>query len=73
MLFLPLQDLRNYQYSLPLVEGLHIHMEMGNSCILIPRTRFQEVRAFIQRYTTRLRLTSVWGPNLCKIVFDLMF
>ncbi|KAJ8261161.1 hypothetical protein COCON_G00168840 [Conger conger] len=38
-----LADLRNYQYSLPLVEGLHIHMEMGNSSIQIPRTRFQEM------------------------------
>ncbi|KAI1905353.1 hypothetical protein AGOR_G00015230 [Albula goreensis] len=38
-----LADLRNYQYSLPVVEGLHIHMEMGNSYIHIPRTRFQEM------------------------------
>ncbi|KAJ8401909.1 hypothetical protein AAFF_G00374900 [Aldrovandia affinis] len=38
-----LADLRNYQYSLPVVEGLHIHMEMGNSYIHIPRSRFQEM------------------------------
>ncbi|XP_035246923.1 zinc finger FYVE domain-containing protein 16 isoform X2 [Anguilla anguilla] len=38
-----LADLRNYQYSLPVVEGLRIHMEMGNSYIQIPRTRFQEM------------------------------
>ncbi|XP_036385443.1 zinc finger FYVE domain-containing protein 16 [Megalops cyprinoides] len=38
-----LADLRNYQYSLPVVEGLRIHMEMGNSYIHIPRARFQEM------------------------------
>lgn len=39
------QDLRNYQYSLCVVEGLRIHMEMGHSYIDIPRSSFSEVRA----------------------------
>uniref|UniRef100_A0A667YX57 Zinc finger, FYVE domain containing 16 n=1 Tax=Myripristis murdjan TaxID=586833 RepID=A0A667YX57_9TELE len=38
-----LADLRNYQYSLPVVEGLRIHMEMGHSYVDIPKSRFNEV------------------------------
>ncbi|XP_058887805.1 zinc finger FYVE domain-containing protein 16-like isoform X1 [Acipenser ruthenus] len=38
-----LADLRNYQYSLASVEGLLIHMEMGNSYIEIPKGRFNEM------------------------------
>ncbi|XP_063067707.1 zinc finger FYVE domain-containing protein 16 isoform X2 [Engraulis encrasicolus] len=38
-----LADLRNYQYSLPQVEGLRVHMEMGNSTIHIPKARFHEM------------------------------
>uniref|UniRef100_A0A671MSF5 Zinc finger FYVE domain-containing protein 16-like n=1 Tax=Sinocyclocheilus anshuiensis TaxID=1608454 RepID=A0A671MSF5_9TELE len=37
------QDLRNYQYSLPVVESLRVHMEMGNSYIDIPKSRFNEM------------------------------
>uniref|UniRef100_A0A8C6LN60 Zinc finger, FYVE domain containing 16 n=1 Tax=Nothobranchius furzeri TaxID=105023 RepID=A0A8C6LN60_NOTFU len=37
-----LADLRNYQYSLPVVEGLRIHMEMGHSYIEIPKSSFNE-------------------------------
>lgn len=44
MCFCPPQDLRNYQYSLPLVEGLRVHMELGNSYIHIPKSKFHEVR-----------------------------
>lgn len=43
-MYFPLQDLRNYQYSLPVVEGLRIHMEMGHSYIDIPKSSFNEVR-----------------------------
>lgn len=42
--FFPPQDLRNYQYSLSVVEGLRIHMEMGHSYIDIPKSSFTEVR-----------------------------
>lgn len=38
-----LADLRNYQYSLPAVEGLRIHMEMGHSYIDIPKSRFSQM------------------------------
>ncbi|KAL0965204.1 hypothetical protein UPYG_G00278160 [Umbra pygmaea] len=38
-----LADLRNYQYSLPSVEGLRVHMEMGHSYIDIPRSSFTEM------------------------------
>ncbi|XP_026129868.1 zinc finger FYVE domain-containing protein 16-like isoform X1 [Carassius auratus] len=38
-----LTDLRNYQYSLPVVENLRVHMEMGNSYIDIPKSRFNEM------------------------------
>uniref|UniRef100_A0A8C5EDR7 FYVE-type domain-containing protein n=1 Tax=Gouania willdenowi TaxID=441366 RepID=A0A8C5EDR7_GOUWI len=38
-----LADLRNYQYSLPVVEGLRIHMEMGHSYIDVPKSSFNEV------------------------------
>uniref|UniRef100_A0A8C3A7U2 Zinc finger, FYVE domain containing 16 n=1 Tax=Cyclopterus lumpus TaxID=8103 RepID=A0A8C3A7U2_CYCLU len=37
-----LADLRNYQYSLSVVEGLRIHMEMGHSYIDIPKRSFNE-------------------------------
>ncbi|KAM6984895.1 zinc finger FYVE domain-containing protein 16 [Aplochiton taeniatus] len=38
-----LADLRNFQYSLPAVEGLRIHMEMGHSYIDIPKSSFSEM------------------------------
>lgn len=38
-----LSDLRNYQYSLSVVEGLRIHMEMGHSYIDIPKSSFNEM------------------------------
>ncbi|XP_061116503.1 zinc finger FYVE domain-containing protein 16-like isoform X1 [Conger conger] len=38
-----LSDLRNFQYSLAMVEGLQVHMEMGNSYILIPKARFTQM------------------------------
>ncbi|XP_029430138.1 zinc finger FYVE domain-containing protein 16 isoform X2 [Rhinatrema bivittatum] len=38
-----LADLRNFQYTLPNVDGLLIHMEMGKSCIKIPLRRYSEV------------------------------
>ncbi|XP_069818959.1 zinc finger FYVE domain-containing protein 16 isoform X2 [Dendropsophus ebraccatus] len=38
-----LTDLRNYQYTIPHVEGLVIHMEMGKSCIKIPSKRHNEI------------------------------
>lgn len=42
-LFILRQDLRNYQYSVPVVESLRIHMEVGNSYIDIPKSKFNEV------------------------------
>lgn len=38
-----LSDLRNYQYSLSVVDGLRIHMEMGRSYIDIPKSSFAEM------------------------------
>uniref|UniRef100_A0A3B1K790 Zinc finger, FYVE domain containing 16 n=1 Tax=Astyanax mexicanus TaxID=7994 RepID=A0A3B1K790_ASTMX len=38
-----LADLRNYQYSVPVVDGLRIHMEVGNSYIDIPKLKFNEM------------------------------
>ncbi|KAG9488046.1 hypothetical protein GDO78_007707 [Eleutherodactylus coqui] len=38
-----LTDLRNYQYTIPHVEGLVIHMEMSKSCIKIPSKRHNEI------------------------------
>lgn len=35
--------MRNYQYSLSMVGGLRIHMEMGHSYIDIPKASFSEV------------------------------
>ncbi|XP_029940738.1 zinc finger FYVE domain-containing protein 16 isoform X2 [Salarias fasciatus] len=42
-----LADLRNYQYSLPVVEGLRIHMEMGHSYIDIPKSSFSEMQKVV--------------------------
>ncbi|XP_069792631.1 zinc finger FYVE domain-containing protein 16 isoform X2 [Narcine bancroftii] len=38
-----LADLRNYQYTLPAIEGLVLHLEMGKSTIKIPKRRYSEV------------------------------
>ncbi|XP_078252695.1 zinc finger FYVE domain-containing protein 16-like isoform X2 [Rhinoraja longicauda] len=38
-----LADLRNYQYTLPTIEGLVLHLEMGKSSIKIPKRRYSEV------------------------------
>ncbi|KAK3550228.1 hypothetical protein QTP86_021259 [Hemibagrus guttatus] len=38
-----LADLRNYQYSVPVVDSLRIHMEVGNSYIDIPKSKFNEM------------------------------
>ncbi|TSM28092.1 Zinc finger FYVE domain-containing protein 16 [Bagarius yarrelli] len=38
-----LADLRNYQYSLPVVDSLRIHMEVGNSYIDIPKSKSNEM------------------------------
>ncbi|XP_039634993.1 zinc finger FYVE domain-containing protein 16 [Perca fluviatilis] len=42
-----LADLRNYQYSLSIVEGLRIHMEMGHSYIDIPKCSFNEMQKVV--------------------------
>ncbi|XP_029299964.1 LOW QUALITY PROTEIN: zinc finger FYVE domain-containing protein 16 [Cottoperca gobio] len=42
-----LADLRNYQYSLSVVEGLRIHMEMGHSYIEIPKNSFNEMQKVV--------------------------
>ncbi|CAK6956032.1 zinc finger FYVE domain-containing protein 16 [Scomber scombrus] len=42
-----LADLRNYQYSLAMVEGLRIHMEMGHSYIDIPKCNFNEMQKVV--------------------------
>lgn len=42
-----LADLRNYQYSLSVVEGLRIHMEMGHSYIDIPKGSFNEMQKVV--------------------------
>ncbi|XP_068104143.1 zinc finger FYVE domain-containing protein 16 isoform X2 [Hyperolius riggenbachi] len=38
-----LTDLRNYQYTIPRVDGLVIHMEVGNISIKIPSRRHNEI------------------------------
>ncbi|CAB1438244.1 unnamed protein product [Pleuronectes platessa] len=42
-----LADLRNYQYSLSVVDGLRIHMEMGHSYINIPKCSFNEMQKVV--------------------------
>ncbi|XP_048187618.1 zinc finger FYVE domain-containing protein 16 isoform X2 [Perognathus longimembris pacificus] len=42
-----LVDLRNYQYTLHNIDQLLIHMEMGKSCIKIPRKKYSEVMKVI--------------------------
>ncbi|XP_078420535.1 zinc finger FYVE domain-containing protein 16-like isoform X2 [Cetorhinus maximus] len=38
-----LADLRNYQYTLPTIEGLVLLVEMGKSSIKIPKRRYNEI------------------------------
>lgn len=42
-----LVDLRNYQYTLHNIDQLLIHMEMGKSCIKIPRKKYNDVMKVI--------------------------
>ncbi|KAM6223339.1 zinc finger FYVE domain-containing protein 16 isoform 2-T2 [Rhynchocyon petersi] len=42
-----LVDLRNYQYTLNNIDQLLIHMEMGKSCIKIPRKGYNDVMKVI--------------------------
>lgn len=42
-----LVDLRNYQYTLHNIDQLFIHMEMGKSCIKIPRKKYSDVMKVI--------------------------
>lgn len=41
--FVSLQDFRNYQYTLPVVKGLVVDMEVRKTCIKIPSNRYNEV------------------------------
>ena len=38
-----LADFRNYQYMLPQIKGVHIHMEDKKTIIKFPRNRYDEV------------------------------
>ncbi|XP_018120385.1 zinc finger FYVE domain-containing protein 16 isoform X2 [Xenopus laevis] len=38
-----LTDLRNYQYTIPHVDGLLIHMQLGKICIKIPSKKHNEI------------------------------
>ncbi|XP_030113567.4 zinc finger FYVE domain-containing protein 16 isoform X1 [Taeniopygia guttata] len=38
-----LVDLRNYKYTLHTIDNLFVHVEMGRSCIKIPRRKYNEV------------------------------
>lgn len=40
-----LQDFRNYQYTLPVVKGLVVDMEVRKTSIKIPSNRYNEVSA----------------------------
>ncbi|XP_031216601.1 zinc finger FYVE domain-containing protein 16 isoform X2 [Mastomys coucha] len=42
-----LVDLRNFQYTLHNIDQLLIHMEMGKSCIKIPRKKYSDVMKVI--------------------------
>ncbi|XP_012577347.1 PREDICTED: zinc finger FYVE domain-containing protein 16 [Condylura cristata] len=42
-----LVDLRNYQYTLHNIDQLLIHMEMGKSCIKIPRKKYNDIMKVI--------------------------
>ncbi|OPJ82145.1 zinc finger FYVE domain-containing protein 16 [Patagioenas fasciata monilis] len=42
-----LVDLRNYQYTLPIIDNLFVHVEMGRSCIKIPLRKYNEVMKVI--------------------------
>ncbi|CAB1325763.1 unnamed protein product, partial [Coregonus sp. 'balchen'] len=50
-----LADFRNYQYTLPMVKGLVVDMEVKKTCIKIPSNRYNEVRLSTNH------ITSQWG------------
>ena len=43
-LFFFFQDFRNYAYSLPVIRGLVIHMELQLTTIEIPKDRYRQIR-----------------------------
>lgn len=64
------QDFRNYQYTLPIVKGLVVDMEVRKTTIKIPSNRYNEVRSSC---SFSLRLSDVFvsfprllGSFLCR-------
>lgn len=48
------QDFRNYQYTLPVVQGLVVDMEVRKTSIKIPSNRYNEVMLAIHLCTVSL-------------------
>lgn len=52
-----LQDFRNYQYTLPVVKGLVVDMEVRKTSIKIPSNRYNEV-SFLHQWVYLCSLVS---------------
>lgn len=40
------QDFKNFQYTLPRVTGMHVHLEDERTVIQLPQNRYDEVSGF---------------------------
>ncbi|KAJ8285539.1 hypothetical protein GJAV_G00027970 [Gymnothorax javanicus] len=68
-----LADFRNFQYNLPVVEGLHVHMEMGNSYILIPKAKFTQVLKVVNssdEHVISMGTSFSWGADSHLVCFQ---
>lgn len=54
------QDFRNYQYTLPVVQGLVVDMEVRKTSIKIPSNRYNEVMLIIHTFVYSVCDWSTW-------------
>ena len=58
------QDMRNFNYSLPAVTGLVVHMEDRETNILMPKSRYQQVcKALAQSNDHVISLAASFSPQ----------
>lgn len=58
------QDFRNYQYTLPVVKGLVVDMEVRKTSIKIPSNRYNEVSSSTQKHQFRRSQITSWHFSL---------
>ena len=49
LLLIVFQDFKNFQYTLPRVTGMHVHLEDNKVVIQLPQNRYDEVSSYVGR------------------------